>query len=98
MPAHTKVAVHMRQCLSSFVFSKLRGCNYPARMRRGKVIGRVIVVVVDTKIAKSGDVRTWASCKHNEYVKFGEKTGFSMLRIECHSLRESQIVYFSWPL
>ena len=36
---------------------------YPARMRRGKVIGRVIVVVVvvivvDTKIAKSGDVRT----------------------------------------
>ena len=33
---------------------------YPARMRRGKVIGRVVVVVVvvDTKIAKSGDVRT----------------------------------------
>ena len=30
---------------------------YPARMRRGKVIGRVVVVVVDTKIAKSGDVR-----------------------------------------
>ena len=47
-------------------------------MRRGKVIGRVvvvvvIVVVVDTKIAKSGDVRIWASCKHNEYVEFGEK-------------------------
>ena len=31
---------------------------YPARMRRGKVIGRVVVVVVDTKIVKSGDVRT----------------------------------------
>ena len=44
-------------------------------MRRGKVIGHVIVVVivVDTKIAKSGDVRTWASCKHNKYVEFGEK-------------------------
>ena len=37
--------------------------NYPACMRRGKVIGRVVVVVVvvvvvDTKIAKSGDVHT----------------------------------------
>ena len=31
--------------------------NYPVHMRRGKVIGRV-VVVVDTKIAKSEDVRT----------------------------------------
>ena len=32
---------------------------YPVRMRRGKVIGRiVVVVVVDTKITKSGDVRT----------------------------------------
>ena len=29
---------------------------YPARTHRGKVIGHV--VVVDTKIAKSGDVRT----------------------------------------
>ena len=51
------------------LFSKPRysfSSFYPARMRRGKVIGRVvivvvvvvIVVVVDTKIAKSGDVRT----------------------------------------
>ena len=39
--------------------------NYPAHMRRGKVIVCVVVVVVvvvvvivDTKIAKSGDVRT----------------------------------------
>ena len=41
-------------------------------MRRGEVIGRV-VIVVDIKIAKSGDVRTWTSCKHNRYVEFGEK-------------------------
>ena len=38
------------------------GSNYyPTRMRRGKVIGRVVVVAVvilDTKIAKSGDGRT----------------------------------------
>ena len=44
---------------------------FPARMRRGKMIGRV--VVVGTKIAKSGDVRIWASCKHNKYVELGEK-------------------------
>ena len=38
---------------------------YPTRMRRGKVIGRAVIVVVvvivavmDTKVAKSGDVRT----------------------------------------
>ena len=46
----------------------MAGCFYPAHMRRGKVIGRVVVVVVivvvvvvvvvDTKIAKSGYVRT----------------------------------------
>ena len=34
------------------------GFNYPAHMRRGKVIGHVVVVVVDTKIAKSRDVCT----------------------------------------
>ena len=35
--------------------------HYPARMHRGKVIGRVVVVVVvvvDTKIAKFGDLGT----------------------------------------
>ena len=48
-------------------------------MRRGKVIGHVVVIVVvvvvlDTKIAKSGDVRTWESLSIlNKYVKFGEK-------------------------
>ena len=25
------------------------------------------------KIAKSEDLDIWASCKHNEYVEFGEK-------------------------
>ena len=40
------------------------------------IIGYVVViVVVNTKIAKSGDlhVGTWASSKHNEYIKFGGK-------------------------
>ena len=41
-------------------------------MRRGKVIGRV-VIVVGKKIIKCGDLGTWASCKHNEYVEFGDK-------------------------
>ena len=40
-------------------------------MHEGKVIGRV--VDVDTKIAESGDLGTWASCKYNKYVEFGEK-------------------------
>ena len=40
----------------------------PRACARGKVISLVIVVVVvDTKIAKSGGLGTWASCKHNEY-------------------------------
>ena len=30
-------------------------------------------MVVDTKIAKSGGLGTWTSCKHNEYIEFGEK-------------------------
>ena len=55
---------------------------------RGKVIGSVVVVVVDIKIAKFGDLGTWASCKHRQ------KTGFSMLRIEWYGLQASQIVYF----
>ena len=42
-------------------------------MCRGKVIGRVVIVVIlDTKIIKSGDLGTQASYKHNEY---GEKLG-----------------------
>ena len=45
------------------------------RMRRGKVIHHVVVVivVVDPKIVKSGDVHTWASCKHNKHIEFGKK-------------------------
>ena len=45
---------------------------------RGKVIGRVIVivvVVVDTKIIKSGDLGTpyyGANCKRNESIEFSE--------------------------
>ena len=68
-------------------------------MRRGEVIGSVVVVVivVDTKIAWSQHLGTWASCKHDEYVDFSKKTGFSMLRFEWHGLQASQIAYFSWP-
>ena len=42
---------------------------------RGKVIVIIVVMVVvmDTKIAKSGDLGTWERCKHNESVKFGKK-------------------------
>ena len=43
--------------VSTTMTTKTYCIYYPTRMRRGKVIGRV-VVVVDTKIAKSGDVRT----------------------------------------
>ena len=43
---------------------------------RGKliicVIVIVVVIVVDTKIAKSGDLGTWVSCKRNEFVEFDE--------------------------
>ena len=51
-----------KKLISSLPFEGGVWYHYPARMRRGKVIGRVVVVVVvvvvDTKIAKSGDVRT----------------------------------------
>ena len=41
-------------------------------MHRGKVIG-CVVIVVDTKIAKSGGLGISASCKQNKSVEFGEK-------------------------
>ena len=63
---------------------------------RGKGIDHVIIVM-DTKIAKSGVLGAWASCKYNKYVECGKKTSFTILRIEWHSLQASQIVYFSWP-
>ena len=50
--------------LISYTIITLRACA------RGKAIG---CVVVDTKIGKSGDLGTWANCKHNEYVEFDEK-------------------------
>ena len=56
-------------------------------MCRGKVIGRVVIVVIlDTKIIKSGDLGTQASYKHNEY---GEKLGSvclesSDMAYSCH--------------
>ena len=37
-----------------------------------KAIGSVIIVVVDTEIAKSWDLGYWASCKRNESIEFGE--------------------------
>ena len=37
---------------------------------RGKVIS---FVVVSTKITISRDLGTWATCKHNKSIKFGEK-------------------------
>ena len=39
----------------------------------GFVIVIVVVIIVGIKIAKSGDLGTWLSCKCNESVKFGEK-------------------------
>ena len=44
----------------------------PRACARGKVIGRV-VVVVSTKIAISRDVGIQAARKHNELIEFGEK-------------------------
>ena len=71
---HTTLAqVHACPYPANYIYIATGCYYYPAQMRRGKVISRVFVVVMDTKITKSGDVRTWASCKHNEYVEFGEK-------------------------
>ena len=33
----------------------------------------LVVIVVDTEIAKSGDLGNWASCNHNENVECGDK-------------------------
>ena len=45
----------------------------PRTCARGKVIGHIVIVVVmDKKITKSGDLGTWVSCKH-DYVEFGKK-------------------------
>ena len=47
---------------------------YPVRMRKGVVIGRVIiVVVVSTKVTTYQDVGTWVTHTHLESIEFGEK-------------------------
>ena len=38
-----------------------------------KAVSFVVVVVVDTKIAESGDLDTQGSCTCNESVEFGKK-------------------------
>ena len=43
----------------------------PCTCARGKVTG--LYVDVGTKIAKSGDLGIWKSCKHSSIVKIGEK-------------------------
>ena len=70
----------------------------PRTCARGKVIGRVVIVViiVHKKIARSWDLGTSETRKYNESVDVGEKTGLRMLRIEWYGLQASQIVYFSW--
>lgn len=46
---------------------------------RSKVIGCADVIVVDSKITKSGDLRTCETCKCNESVKFDEKLASACL-------------------
>ena len=45
---------------------------YPARMLKGSS-NRHLLSVVSTKIARSGDLGIWVTCKHNESSKLGEK-------------------------
>ena len=70
-------------------------------MLRGKVISHVVVIVVVimyTKIAKSVDVRTSASCKHNRYVEFGEKLASVCSESNVTACNSHKLhVYFSWP-
>ena len=54
-------------------------------------------MVVNTNITKSGDLGTWASCKHNEYVKFGEKLASVCSESSGTAYKCHKIVYFSWP-
>ena len=68
-----------------------------SHMHKGyKAIGSVVVVVVvvvDTKITKAGDLVTRVSCKCNESVKFGQKLASVCLEsIGTHALQASQIV------
>ena len=70
--------------------------NYPMHMHKGSLV--IVVVVVDTKIAKSGDLSTWVSCKHNKYVEIGEKLASVCSESSGTAyIQASQIAYFSWP-
>ena len=61
----------------------------PRACTRGKVIGRVIVVVVvfavviSTKIAISRDIGVYATCNHNKSIEFGKKlvSGYVLYRV-----------------
>ena len=61
--AHLETTAYCRTAFSCVVT--------PPVCARDKVIS--CVIIVDTKIAKSGDLGISANCKHNKYVGFGEK-------------------------
>ena len=66
-------------CQIHYLVSPKKALNFliitPCACARGKVIGRVVivVVVVVTKIAISRCLGTYATRKHNESVAFGKK-------------------------
>ena len=59
-----------RTNLQTIVNSQRHSC-YPMCIRKGKVISSV-VIIMDTKITKSGDVDTEVNCNCNRSVEFGE--------------------------
>ena len=64
-------------------------------MRRGKVIGSVVIVVVmDTKIAKSGNLGTRASCKCNESVEFIDKLASVYLELSSTAYKRHKWCIF----
>ena len=69
---------------------------YPARMRRGKVIGLSICRRhhENRQISTS---RNLNDSKVQRICRSWRKTGSRMLKIEWYGLQASQTVYFSWP-
>ena len=70
-----------------------------AHAQGGKVIGRVVivVVVVSTKIAISRDVGVKATRKYNESIEFGKKLASVCVKSrDTVGPRASQIVPFCW--
>ena len=62
----------------------------PRACAKGKVIGCVnVVVVVDTKIAKSGDLGIWAYCNLNKSVESGEKLAWVCLELSGTAYQQS---------